>query len=178
MFLSACLTILSSQFPVDARAGEHRLTQLELKVTPNGLTFDWSDADESLRGQLTPQPVSVGRSLIISAVLQPFHGEDFTGPLTFSVRPLNEMGTAVTETVSRKKGERGWVKEITLTEPGDYRLEISWRSTHHKVVRGVFPVSPGSLPGWVTWAFGSGLIVIGLAIGLWILFGRKESTST
>ena len=177
MFLSVYLAILLSQFPVDARAGENRLTQLELKLTPNGSSFDWSDTDESLRGQITPQPARAGRSLTISAVLQPFSGADFEGPLTFSVRPLNEMGSTITETVTRKKGERGWVKELTLTEPGDYRLEISWRTTHHKVVRGVFPVSPGSLPGWVTWAAGGGLIVIGLAIGLWILFGRKESTS-
>lgn len=178
MFLSAYLAIFSSQFPVDARAGENKLTQLEIKLTPNGSTFDWSDSDESLRGQITPQPARAGRSLTISAVLRPFNGEDFDGPLTFSVRPLNQMGSVWSETVKRKKGELGWVREITLTEPGDYRLEISWRSTHHKVVRGVFPVSPGSLPGWVTWAAGGGLIVIGLAIGLWVLFGRKESAST
>ena len=67
MFLSAYLAILSAQFPVDARAGENKLTQLELKTTPNGLSFDWSDADESLRGQLSPQPARVGRTLTISA---------------------------------------------------------------------------------------------------------------
>ena len=91
MFLSAYLAILTSQFPVDARAGENKLTQLELKVTANGLTFEWGDADESLRGQLSPQPVRVGRTVTVSAVLQPFTGPDFTGPLTFSMRPLNEQ---------------------------------------------------------------------------------------
>jgi hypothetical protein len=104
-------------------------------------------------------------------------GPDFDGPLTFSVRPLNELGSTWTQTVSRKKGERGWVAEVTLADPGDYRLEISWSSTHHKVVRGVFPVSPGGLPGWVTWVVGGAAILIGLGIGLWILFGRKESDS-
>lgn len=177
MFLSAYLAIILTQLPVDARAGENKLTQLELKLTPNGLTFDWADADESLRGQVTPNPVRAGRSLTISAVLQPFTGDDFTGPLTFSLRPLNEMGSTWTETVTRKPGERGWVKEVTLTEPGDYRLEISWRTTHHKVVRGVLPVSPAGLPVWVTWLVGGGFVVVALIIGLWILFGRKESAS-
>ncbi len=178
MFLSAYLAIILSQaFPVDARAGENKLTQLELETTPNGLTFDWSDADESLRGQVSPQPVRAGRSFTISAVLQPFTGDEFTGPLTFSLRPLKEMGSTWSQTIERKKGERGWVKEVTLAEPGDYRLEISWRTTHHKVVRGVLPVAPSGLPRWLTWVVGGGLIVIALSIGLWILFGRKESAS-
>ena len=177
MFLSAYLAIILMQLPVDVRAGENKLTQLDLKETPNGLAFDWSDTEESLRGQVTPNPVHAGRSLTISAVLQPFTGDDFTGPLTFSLRPLTEMGSTLTETVERKKGERGWVKEVTLAEPGDYRLEISWRTTHYKVVRGVLPVSPGTVPVWVTWLLGGGLIVTALSIGLWILFGRKESAS-
>ncbi len=177
MFLSAYIAIILSQLPVDVRAGENKLTTLELKVMPTGLSFDWSDTDESLRGQVSPQPVRAGRSLTISAVLQPFTGDEFTGPLTFSLRPLGEMGSTWTETVSRKPGERGWVKEVTLTEPGDYRLEISWRTTHHKVVRGVLPVSPAGLPVWLTWVVGGGLVVIALSIGLWILFGRKESAS-
>lgn len=178
MFLSAYLAILSAQFPVDPRAGENKLTQLELRATANGQTFDWADADESLRGQITPSKVRVGESATISAVLQPFTGADFTGPITFSLRPLGEMGSTWTETVTRKPGERGWVKEVTLTEPGDYRFEVSWRTTHHKVVRGIVSVSPGGLPGWVTWAVGGGFIAIGLSIGLWVLFGRKESAST
>ena len=177
MFLSAYLAIVSSQFPVDARAGENKLTQLELKVTPNGLTYDWSDADESLRGQLTPQPVRAGRSVTISAVLQPFSGSEFEGPITFSIRPLNEMGSTQSVTIKREKGERGWVTQVTLADPGEYRLEISWSTTHRKVVRGVFTVQPAGLPGWVTWAVGGGLLAIGLGIGLWVLFGRKESGS-
>ncbi len=177
MFLSAYLAILATLLPVDARAGENKLTQLDLKVTPNGLAFDWSDADESLRGQLSPNPLRAGRSATLSAVLQPFTGDDYDGPMTFAIRPLNEMGSTWSKTVKRQKGQRGWTTEVTLPDPGEYRLEISWSTTHRKVVRGVFPVSPGSLPGWVTWAVGGGLIAIGLAIGLWILFGRKEQVS-
>ncbi len=182
MFLSAYLAILATQLPVDARAGENKLTLLDLKVTANGLTFDWADADESLRGQLSPSPVRAGQKIIVSAVLQPFVGEDYTGPITFAIRPMNELGLTWSKTVARNKdkdnkAERGWTTEVTLDDPGEYRLEISWSTTHHKVVRGVFPVSPGSLPGWVTWAVGGGLISIGLAIGLWILFGRKEQVS-
>jgi hypothetical protein len=177
MFLSAYLAILLSQFPVDPRAGENKLTQLDLKVTPNGLTFEWTDTDESLRGQVSPQPVRAGRTATISAVLQPLAGAEFQGPITFSVRPLNELGSAQTFTVTRKPGERGWVTEVVMPEPGDYRLELSWSTTHRKVVRGVFNVGPAGVPAWVTWAVGGGLLAIGLGIGLWVLFGRKESAA-
>lgn len=182
MFLSAYLAILaaqiSAQIPVDPRAGENKLTQLDLKASAAGYTFEWSDTDDSLKGQISPHPVRAGRTATISAVLQPLSGDDFNGPITFSLRPLNEMGSTWSETVSRKEGERGWAREVVLPEPGDYRLEISWRTTHHKVVRGVFPVSPGGLPPWVTWLAGGGAIAVGLSIGLWVLFGRKEQSNT
>lgn len=179
MFLSAYLAILAAQFPApDPRAGENKLTQLDLKVSSAGYTFEWSDADDALKGQISPHPVRAGRTATISAVLQPITGDEFKGPLTFALRPLKEMGSTWTETVSRKDGERAWTREVTLPDEGEYRLEISWRTTHHKVVRGVFPVSPAGLPAWLTWAAGGGAIALGLAIGLWVLFGRKEQSTT
>jgi hypothetical protein len=186
MFLAAYLALLSGQFPVDPRAGENKLTQLRLEHTPHGYTFAWSDADESLKGQVSPQPLRVGRTLTVSAVLQPLQGEDYRGPLTFSLRPLHELGSTQSVTVERAKdaidggaeGPRGWVAQFTPDEATDYRLEVSWRSTHHKVVRGVVSVKEGGLPPWLTWTMAGGLIAVALSIGLWILFGRKESASS
>lgn len=182
MFLTAYIALLSSQFPVDAQAGENKLTQLPLKPTPQGLLFDWADADEALRGQVSPLQVRAGEPLTVSAVLRPLSGPEFDAPLTFSLRPLEAMGSTRSLTVERQKdpaeggaGPRGWVAQFTPEDPGEYRLEISWRSTHHKVVRGIVQVAPRALPRWVTWAVGSGMIATALGIGLWILFGRKES---
>jgi|APLak6261675434_1056106.scaffolds.fasta_scaffold03125_2 hypothetical protein len=176
MFLSAYLAILCSQLPVDARAGENKLTQLEIKASPSGLSFEWADADEALRGSVRPQ-ARVGRTFTVSATLQPLAGPDFEGPVTFAFRPLEEVGATETVTVTRKPGEKAWVASFTPTSAVDHRLEVSWRSTHHKVVRGVIPVGERSLPEWLTWLVGGGLVAIAVAIGLWVLFGRKEQTS-
>jgi hypothetical protein len=185
MLLSAYLAIACAQLPVDARAGENPLTTLNLKVAGQGQAFDWSDADESLRGGVTPAPARAGEPLTVSAALQPLQGPDLDVPLTIGLRPLEALGSVQSQTVSRAKddadggaGQRGWVATFTPEEPGDYRLEISWRSTHHKVVRGVVTVAPRGLPRWTTWAAGSALIVAALGVGLWILFGRQESASS
>ncbi len=178
MFLSAYLAILCSQFPVDVRAGENKLTQLELHESPAGSTFEWTDADDSLRGGLTARPFRVEKSLTISAALEPLTGADFEGPLTFSFRPLDAMGSAQTQTVTRTPGGKTWVATFTPAEAVDHRFEISWRTTHHKVVRGVVSVGERGLPAWLNWVIGGGLVAVAVAIGLWILFARsKESPS-
>jgi hypothetical protein len=172
MFLAAYLALLSAQLPVDVRAGENRLTQLEFKQNPAGLTWDWSDTEETLRGTITPTRLKAGKPVVISAVLEAVSSEEITGPLTISIRPLNAMGSADTKTVPRGD-TRVWNATFTPEEAGDYRLEISWRTTHHKVVRGVFSVAEPGLPEWLTWAIGGGTLAIALAIGLWVLFGKK-----
>jgi hypothetical protein len=185
MFLAAYLALLSSQLPVDPRAGENKLTQLQLQVSPHGVTFAWADADEALKGQVTPSPLRAGKTFTVSAVLQPLQGEDFQSPITFSLRPLHELGSTQSVTVERAKdgpdggseGPRGWVAHFTPDEATDYRLELSWRSTHHKVVRGVVSVKEAGLPPWLTWTLAGAMIAIAVSIGLWILFGRKEASS-
>jgi hypothetical protein len=175
MFLSAYLAILCSQLPVDVRAGENQLTVLEIKNGTNGVSFAWQDADESVRGAISPSP-KAGRTLTISAAVEPLAGAPFEGPVTFSLRPLGAMESADSVTVTKKPGEKAWVATFTPTEAVDHRLEISWRSTHHKVVRGVVPVLQAGLPLWVNWAVGGGMVALAVAIGLWVLFRSKESS--
>lgn len=174
MFLAAYLAVVSAQLPPpNVRAGENRLTQLEFKNNPQGLTWDWSDAEETLRGTVTPQRLKAGKPIVISAVLEAVSGEEVMSPVTFSIRRSEAMGSADTKTVPR--GEtRVWTTSFTPTEPGEYKLEISWRTTHHKVVRGVFTVNDSGLPEWLNWLVGGGAIAIALGVGLWVLFGRKE----
>lgn len=176
MFLSAYLALMCSQFPVNERAGENQLTTFQLKPNASGLSFDWRDTDEVLRGTITPLP-RVGKSFTVSATLEPINGAPYDGPLTISVRPLEEMGATQTQTVARQKGEHAWVASFTASETVEQRIEVSWRTTHHKTVRGVFAVSEAGLPAWVGWAFGGGLVAIALAIGLWVLFGRGKESS-
>lgn len=175
MFLGIYLATVVLQLPVDVRAGENRLTTLDLVTAPTGLTFDWADADDVLRGTLEPRVLRVGAPVRVSAMVGPLQGAPFEGPVTFSLRPLGAMGSTLATTVPPAKGERRWATEFVVAEPGDYRFEVSWRSTHLKVVRGVITVQPAGLPGWVPWTVGSGLLALAIGIGLWLLFGRKEA---
>ncbi|MFO0600132.1 MAG: hypothetical protein U0228_32790 [Myxococcaceae bacterium] len=172
-YLAVTLPVSLAQLPVDIRAGENKLTQLEIKPNNAGLTFDWSDTEETLRGTITPANPHVGEPVTVSATVGAINGPEFTSPVTFSIRPLAAMGSTNGQTVPRNDS-RVWSATFTPEEIGDYRVEISWSSTHHKVVRGVFTVNEGGLPKWFSYVVGGGAIAIALAIGLWVLFGRKD----
>src|SRR5262245_12758665 len=121
MFLAAYLTVATAQFPpADVRAGENKLTQLEFKNNPQGLTWDWSDAEETLRGTVRPERLKAGKPITISAVVESRSGEEIMSPVTFSIRPANAMGSADTKTVPREKDQRSWTTTFTPTEAGDY----------------------------------------------------------
>lgn len=175
MFLSAYLTIVLSQLPVDVRAGENPLTNVELRSAPAALTFSWSDTEDTLRGTLSPTPLKARLPFTVSASVEPIAGDEFEGPITFSLRPLKEMGSTQSVTVTRKKEQKLWLTELEVEEAGDYRFEVSWRSTHHKVVRSVVSIGPPGFPGWVRWTLGIGLVVLAVGIGMWIVLSRKES---
>ena len=173
MFLAAYLTVCLSQLPVNARAGENKLTQLEIKQTTLAQTFDWSDTEETLRGTITPARPQANAPLTISVTLEALNSAELDGPITFAFRPLEEMG-GKTQTVVRAPGQKAWSVTFTPEQPGTHRVELSWKTTHHKVVRGVIEVGDAALPKWVGYSAGGGAIVLALVIGLWLLFGRGD----
>lgn len=177
MLLPAALAFALTQLPVDPRAGEHALSSLRLDPAPGGATFSWQDTEESLKGALTPSRARVGQPLTVSASVLPLAGPEYEGPVTFALRPLDEMGSTQTATVTRPAGEKTWVATFTPHIPGEHRLEISWRTTHHKVVRGVVPVQEAGVPPWLNWAVGVGLVTLAVLGGVWSLFRGKESSS-
>lgn len=177
MLLPVTLAFAFGQLPVDPHAGEHALATLRLDPEPAGWTFAWQDTDERLKGTLTPRAPRAGAPLTVSAAVLPLTGPDFDGPVTFSLRPLAELGSTESFTVTRPDGAKTWSATFTPREPGEHRLEISWRSTHHKVVRGVVPVGEAGLPPWLDWAVGVGLVTLAVLGGAWSLFRGKESSS-
>lgn len=173
MVLLATVLAVTAQLPVDVRAGENPLTVMDIKRAGAVYSLHWTDAEEALRGAISA-PVQAGKPFEISASLQPLSGPDFDGPLTYSVRRLSDMGSTQSQTVHRKAGQKSWVTSMTVDEPGKYRFEIGWNSTHHKVVRGVFDVEPEGFPRWVSWVLGIGALVVAIGFGVWIVLSRKE----
>ncbi len=174
MLLPLALAAALTQMPIDPRAGESALSQLKLETSPGGAAFTWHDADEALKGTVSGAPARVGAPLVVSASVMPLSGPEYEGPVTFALRPLDALGAADTRTVTRPAGERAWVATFVPAVEGPHRLELSWRTTHHKVVRAVVDVAPAGLPPWLSWTVGVSLVTLAVLVGAWTLFRSKE----
>jgi hypothetical protein len=175
MLTSIYLLLSLSTLDVDVRAGETDLTRIETTRTKTGLQLAWHDTEDVLKGVLSPATLRVGKPIVVSVTLGHIQGEDlFDGPLIVSLRPLDQMGTVDTATVTRSQAERGWKHEFTPTSSGSHRLEIAWSSTRHKQVMGVIEVEDALLPPWFGYAFAFVFLTAGVGYGLFALFRRGE----
>jgi hypothetical protein len=177
MIVYGTVTLLLSSLPVDIHAGENDLTRLRLEERQGHAEVHWADAEDVVRGTLTPFPIRAGTPFTVSLVVGTVQGEDFGGPVTIALRPLAELGGAESATVARRPGERAWVHVFTPDQDGAHRLEISFRTTHLKVTRGVIPVAEAKLPRWLLYAIGGGLIAASVSIGVWLTFRRKDGVA-
>ena len=84
------------------------------------------------------------------------------------------MGGAQSVTVALQPHEKMW--RITLTPPdmGEYRLEVSWRTTRLKAVRSTLTVGEPRLPAWLLGVVGGGLILVASGGGAWFLLRRQR----
>jgi hypothetical protein len=174
MLLNAALAILLSNLPVDVHAGENALTTLKVVVRQGSADLAWQDAEDVVRGTVTPWPVRAGTPFTVAVFVGTVQGQDFDGPVTVGLRPLEDLGGTDAATLTRGPGEKTWVRTFTAGEDGPHRLEVSFRTTHLKVVRGELMVEPALLPKWFVYVVGGGLIAVSLAIGAWLTFRRKE----
>jgi hypothetical protein len=94
--------------------------------------------------------------------------------VTVGLRPLEALGGTDTVTLQRGPGEKTWVHDFTASEEGPYRLEVSFRTTHLKVVRGELTVQEPLLPRWLSYAVGGGLIALSVSIGAWLTLARRK----
>jgi hypothetical protein len=175
MLVYPALALLLSGLPVDVHAGENDLTTFKLIDRPGHHELFWQDAEDVVRGTITPRPTRSGGELTVSLFVGSVQGAPFEGPVTIALRPLEAMGGTEAATVTRGKDDKTWVRRFTPTEPGPHRLEVSFRTTHLKVVRGVLPVEEAPLPRWLLSAIGLGLIAVAVGLGTWWTLSRREA---
>lgn len=172
--MSCLCLVLFTAMPVDATAGENPLTTLQIARVGDSVNLSWSDTEDLLKGSLTPALARVGEPLRISLSLAQFERGLLEGPVTMSLRPLNELGGTDSLTVSPPaKGERLWVGTLTPKASGPHRLEFAWSSTHRKVVRGTIMVEEARLAPWVPFAVGATLILVAVGFGAWLVMRRQ-----
>ncbi len=174
MFLKAYILVTAASLPVDIHAGENPQTVLSVHQASAAWTFSWNDTEDALSGTLSPVPLRAGVPFTLSATVRPISGPEFDGPVTFSLRPLEGMGSVQSVTVKPGKDEKSWAVQLTPPAEGKYRLEIGWATTHHKVVRGELDIKEPLLPQWFPVTVGTLLVALVVGIAAWRLISRKE----
>jgi hypothetical protein len=175
--------VLLANLPPGEKAGENALTTLRLSPTTHGLNLRWNDTEDLLQGTIVPARPKAGEPVTFTLHLDPYGGEPFTGPLTVSLRPLAGAGAgagagdAQSATIPRLPEERAWRVTFTPPREGPHRLEVSWRSTRHKAVRGDVLVGEARVPSWFLAVVGGGLILMASGGGAWFLLRRQEKAT-
>jgi hypothetical protein len=162
--------------PVDVNSGQSEATSLKLDVVPEGLNLSWNDTEDLVKGSLTPPQLREGEPATLTVNVASYQGAAFDGPVTLSLRPLEALGGADAQTISRRKGDKLWVATFVPHTTGPHRLEVSFRTTRFKVARAQVTVGGGRLPQWLLFALGGGLIVVAVALGAWLVL-RRGATS-
>lgn len=113
------------------------------------LTLSWSDTEERLRGSIRPAAPRAGEPLQINLQVGSFEGEDFEGPLILTLR---EEGTTHGQSVTVKKDALHWQATFTPENDGPHLVDVSFRTTRHKVLHASFQVRESRMPLKLGWA--------------------------
>jgi hypothetical protein len=170
MFPSAYLLIVLAQ-PAAAPLDEMEIVRKEA-----GLELGWSDAEDRIQGTISPRVPVEGAAIEVSAHVGTFQGPVFDGPVTFSLKPADTFGGAEEHTVTRAADGHGWQARFNPVPAGDYRLEISFRTTRLKVARASLNVAIAKLPRWPAWVMVGAAAVAVLALGVRAVSKNQEQT--
>ena len=170
MFLSAYLLVLLGQ-PVGVAPRD----EIRVDIGAQTLDLSWSDVEDRIQGTITPRIPVEGQPFEISAHVGTFQGAEFDGPVTFALKPLGAVGGGETQTVTLAKGEKAWRARFVPAEPGDYQLEISFRTIHLKVAKATIRIETAKLPRWPWWMLVGVISTLALALGIKALFRKTEN---
>ncbi len=175
MFPSAYLLLLLAQ---PTFAERERPASREIAVSPsaNSLDLTWSDVEDRLQGAITPKVPVEGLPFDLSMHVGSFQGDEFDGPVTFSLKPVDSKGGGLSQTVKRAKGEKAWKVTFVPEEPGMHTLEISFSTTRMKVAGTKIAVQEARLPRWPWWVMVAVAGAVALGLGVRSVFKKQENT--
>jgi hypothetical protein len=136
-----------------------------ITVQPRGNVqeLSWSDMEERLQGSIQPDKPIEGQPLKILLNVGSFEGAAFAGPITVTLR---EAGSTHGQTQTVKKGEVNWHAEFIPERAGAYQLDVSFRTTHLKVLHADISVATSPVPRFVLWAMVGLAAMVALGYGL------------
>ncbi|MFL5346335.1 MAG: hypothetical protein ACJ8AT_16215 [Hyalangium sp.] len=149
--------------------------RIQVERRNNVLELSWSDTEERLQGSIQPDVPHDGEPLKVLLNVGSFAGEAFDGPLTLTLRRAGATN-GQTVTVKRAQGAVNWRAEFTPDTTGPYQLDVSFRTTHLKVLHADFEVISPPVPRIFLWAMVGLFATLALAYGIRSLV-RKEPSS-
>lgn len=175
MFLSAYLALVLSQPPPEGFVPENTADRMafRLQSDKNGLSFDWSDAEDRVRGTVSPRELSAGDPFTVSVAVGSFASGDLDGPVTLGIEQVGGTFKALETVAPAKTQPRVWNATFTAPESGSYLIKVTFKSSHQKSLRGPVEVGMGRVSPTTAMGVGAAIVLAALAYGLFLLFGKK-----
>lgn len=167
MITSALLLLLlaHSEDPPEKRAmDEARFEQATL-----GASLDWSDAEDRVRATVRPGQPASGQPLRIDLQVGSFQGPAYEGPVVLQLRPPDGSSGVVTVPLEKEGG--GWSGSATLERPGEWTVDVRFRTTRNKHVQAPLTVKPAFTVPWPELS-----VVVSIALAL--AFALYRSTAS
>ncbi len=179
MFLSAYLTIVLCQPPPEGFVPQNTADLMTFRLQPdkNGLSFDWSDAEDRVRGTVSPKELSAGGPFTLSVAVGSFASGDLDGPVTLGIEQVGGTFKALETVAPTKTTPRVWNATFTAPESGSYLLKVTFKSSHQKSLKGPVEVGMGRVSPTTAIGLGAAVVLAGLAYGLFLLFGKKAGAN-
>jgi hypothetical protein len=151
---------------------EDNLTD-HIKVVPADrmLSLDWSDADDVLKGGITPAPLVAREPFTVSVRIEPKMGKGHDMPVVLTLRQVgHEQG--VSQVVKREHGV--WVAHFTPQHQGPHLLDVAFRTGQPKVLHAGLTVRSAPVPAWA-WA---AMLAVFLGLAAWVWRRRRQEVQT
>lgn len=176
MFLSAYLAIVLGQPVPEGFVPENTadLTTFRVDRSSSGTSFDWSDTEDRVRGTVVPASPTATDEMTISVVVGSFAGGTYEAPVSIGLRQLDGEFKQLVTVPAPKTEPRVWNASFVPPDTGMYQLEVAFRTTRQKSIKGKIEVGMGRVSKKTALGVGLGAIVLAIGYGLFILFVKKE----
>lgn len=153
----------------EARAGGHAIRVAQRSRV---LQLAWSDAEDALNGVVSPPDLRQGDPVKVTLAVST-RGAPFAGPVTLDLRGDDE---SVGQLVTVEPEDGAWSTTFVARKSGPHWLDVSFRTSRHKVLHARLEVRESRFPGWVMWTLLAAIATLALALGVYRVLKKPTSS--
>lgn len=136
------------------------------------LQLAWSDAEDALNGVVSPPDLRQGDPVKVTLAVSS-RGAPFAGPVTLDLRGDDE---SVGQLVTVEPEDGAWSTTFVARKSGPHWLDVSFRTSRHKVLHARLEVRESRFPGWVMWTLLAAIATLALALGVYRVLKKPTSS--